>query len=193
MEKDFSLGAGVVINQRGLMLFYLFKYVWDCIGRTVSRPRRRRIRAQHLDVWSRTRVSQQYWAWIRMPCHEPRDFCRVVNGCRQTYTTKTGAERFQSRQRQHQLIAALAVGQSVYFIDHHTFEASECTGRVFVRRQQRQAFGSGKQDIRRIRALPAFMRLGCIAGAVFNANGQAHFGNRCHQVAFDVGCKCFER
>ena len=70
-----------------------------------------------------------------------------------------GAERLQAGQRQHQLVAALAFGQGVDFVDHDALEPFEHARRVFVADQQGKAFGRGQQDMRRVGALAFALRV----------------------------------
>ena len=84
---------------------------------------------------------------------------RVLDRRREAHPPQTGAHRLQPAQREHQLIAALAFGEGVNFIHHHTLQPAKRAMGILVRGQQRQAFRRGQQDMRRIGAL-AFLAAG---------------------------------
>lgn len=62
----------------------------------------------------------------------------VFDGGGQSDAAQVGTERLQPPQRQHQLVATLAFGQRVDFIDDDPFQAFEDMRRVGVAGQQRQ-------------------------------------------------------
>ena len=73
--------------------------------------------------------------------------------------------RRQPRERQHQLIAPLAFGQRVDLVDDHALEAGEGAPRILVGGQESEAFGRGKQDMRRVGALALLARRWRVAGS----------------------------
>jgi hypothetical protein len=78
------------------------------------------------------------------------------------------------------------------FVDHNPLEGLEDFRRVFVGQQEREAFGRGEQDMRRVGALAAALGVGGVAGAIFDADGQACAFDGGAEVAADVGGEGFE-
>jgi hypothetical protein len=70
---------------------------------------------------------------------------------------RPGASVCSRDSAQHQLVAALAFGQRVDLVDDHALQPREDARRVLVGQEQRQAFGRGQQDVRRVGALAALL------------------------------------
>jgi hypothetical protein len=70
-------------------------------------------------------------------------------------TAQPGAKHHEPRPAQHQLIPALAFGEGVDFINHHSFQPGKNARRILIRHQEGKAFGGGQKDMRRVGALAA--------------------------------------
>jgi hypothetical protein len=57
------------------------------------------------------------------------------------------------------------------FVDDHAREPGKDARRILVGGQQRQAFGRGQQDMRRVGALAQALAMRRVAGAVLDADG----------------------
>ena len=193
VKENLGLGAGVVENQRGVVLLDLVQNGGDCVGGPATRPRRGLIRAQHLDVGGRTGVGQQDFTRIRVTRHQVGDCGGVFDGGRQADAFQIGAKRLQAGERQKHLVAAFGFRQCVDFVDDHAFQSAKHARCVIIADQQRQRFRRRQKNIRRIGALPFAPRGACVAGAFVNGDRQAHFFDRRAQVAFDVSGQRFER
>jgi hypothetical protein len=75
----------------------------------------------------------------------------------------------------------------VDLVHHDAGQALEDAGGVLVAQQQRQGFGGGEKDVRRLRALAAAGGLGGVAGAVLDADRKAQLLDGEEEVAADVG------
>ena len=193
VEKNLGLRAGVVKNQRCAVAAHLFQNGGDRVFRPAACPWRIVLGFQHGDIWRRTRIGVEDFARVGVAGHEPRDGVRVVHRGRQPDPPQVRADRLKSRQGQHQLIAALAFGQGVDFVDDDPLQPREHARRVFVGRQQCKAFRCGQQDMRRVGALAFLATGGGVAGAVLDTDRQGHVGNRAFQIAPDIGGKRLER
>ena len=193
VKENFRLRAGVVKDQRGIVFAHLLQHRRDGIGCAAAGPWRGFFGAQHLDVGGRAGVGQQNLAGIGMAGHQMRDGGGVFDRGGQAHAFQIGAEGLQPRQRQHHLIAPLAFGEGVDFVDHHPFQAFEHARRVFVADQQGEAFGRGQQDMRRIGALAFAARGGVSPVRSSMRDRQVHFLHRRGQVALDVCRQRLER
>ena len=111
-------------------------------------------------------------------------------------TDRHGAGRahgLQPRQRQHQLVAAFAFGQSVNLVHHHPLHTLEHARRVFVAGEQRQRLRGRQKNMWRIGALPFLDVLRGVTGAILDPDRQTGLVNRGAQVALDVCGQCLER
>ena len=79
------------------------------------------------------------------------------------------------------------------FINDHALEARKHARRVFVRGEQRQAFGRGQQDMRRVRALAFLLRGRGVACAILDPDIESDFFDRCTQVSLDIRGQRLER
>ena len=189
VKENLGLRAGVVKDERRLVLLDLFQHCGNGIGRAAAGPGRSFFCAQHCDVRGRAGVGQQNFTGIWVPRQQVRDLFRVVDGCGQSDALQVGAERLQTRQRKHQLIAPFAFRQRVDFVDNDPLEPFEGMGRVFIACQKGEALWCGEQDMRRVRALPLFLKVRGVAGTIFDPDIQTHVLDRGSQVAFDVRCQ----
>ena len=73
------------------------------------------------------------------------------------------------------------------FVHHNAAQARKNARGVFVAEQEREAFGRGEQDMRRVGALAAALGIGGVAGAILDPDGQVRAFDRAAQVAADVG------
>ena len=119
VKEDLGLRARVVKDQRGGMLSYFVQHGTDRVFRTAASPGRGLVGGEHRDVWCRAGIGQKDFAGIGVPGEEPRDGFGILHCGRQTHTSQARAQRLQAGQRQHQLIATFAFGQSVNFVDHN--------------------------------------------------------------------------
>ncbi len=193
VKKYFRLRAGVVENERGAVLFDQLQHFGDGVGRAASRPGGRGLNAQHRDVGIGPRISLDDRAGVGMAGQHAGDGSGVVDGRRQPHPAQPGRELLQACQAQHQLAAAFAFRKRVDFIDHHPLQPREHPPGVLVGQEQRQAFRGGQQDMRRIGALAFLARGGRVAGPVFDAQVQAHVGDRPGQVAGNIRRQRLER
>ncbi len=186
VKEEFGLRAGVVENQRGLMLLDQVQHRRDRVFGTTARPRRAFIGHQHGDVRIRPRIGQHNGARVGVARQLAGDGGGVLYGRGQSDAAQPGRHGLHAAQRQHQLVPPLAFGQRVYFIHDDALDTFEHARRILIRHQQCKALGGRQQDVRRVRALPAFLRIARVARAVFDPNGEVHVGNRRAQIAFDI-------
>ena len=81
-------------------------------------------------------------------------------------------QRFEPRQVQRQLVAPFALGQRVNLVRHHPAQPAEDARRVLPAQHQRQGFGGGQQDMRRVRPLAPPGGLPCVARPVLHPDRQ---------------------
>ena len=193
VEKNLGLCPGVVKDQRGFVAFDLFQNRRNRVFGPTPGPGRAFLGDQHRDIGFRPRIGEQDFAGVGVFGEHPGDGTGVFDRRRQPDPAQTGGEGLQAGEGEHQLVAALGFGQSMDFIDDHPLQPGEHPVRILVADQQGQTFRRGQQDMRRIGALAALLGIGGVAGPVLDPDGQAHFGDRCSQVALDVGGKGFER
>ena len=172
------------------MLAHLFEDRGDRIGGAAAGPGGGFFGAQHLDVGGGARIGHEHFAGVGVASHQVGDGGGVFDSGREAHAFQTRAQRLQPGQRQHQLVAAFAFGQRVNLVNHHAFEAPKGAPGVLIGGQQGEAFGRGQQDMRRVGALATAARVRGVAGAVLNADRQAHLLDRAGEVALDV---CRER
>lgn len=73
VEEDLGLRAGVVENQRRLVLAHLLQDRGDRIGGTAAGPRRGLLGAQHLDVGGGAGIGQEHFAGVGVAGHQVGD------------------------------------------------------------------------------------------------------------------------
>ena len=78
-------------------------------------------------------------------------------------------------------------------VEHDALQRREQKRRVVGRQQQRQLFGRGEQDIRRIAPLPLPPRHRRVAGAGLDLDRQTHLGDRRFQIARDIDRERLQR
>ena len=81
VEKDLGLCAGVVENQRGVVLLHLLQHRRDCVFAATPGPRGLFIGHEHLDVGVWPRVGLQDRAWVWMAGELCCDGVWVFDGC----------------------------------------------------------------------------------------------------------------
>ena len=184
VEKDFRLRAGVVKDQRGLVAGDLVQDFRDGVAPAAPRPRGRCGGVEHGDVGVWAGIGGQDLGSRTKIGGEGRG---IFDRRRQADAAQAGREGFQPGECEHQLIAALAFGECVEFVHHDALEARKDARGVFIAEQEREAFGGGEQDMRRVGALAAALGIGGVAGAVLDPDGKVGPFDRAAQVAADVG------
>ena len=89
-----------------------------------------------------------------------------------------GASALQPREAEHQLVAALALGERMDFVDDDPGDPGEDSRRLRVGQHQRQQLRRRQQDVRRVDPLPRPLRRAGVPGPVLDPDGQAHLGQR---------------
>ena len=112
---------------------------------------------------------------------------------RQADAAEIGGEGLQAGEREGQQIAAFFAGEGVDFIDDDGFEASEKGRALRVRQQQAQALRRRQQDLRRADSLARLAVGRGVAGAGFDADGEAHFLDRRQQIALNIDRQGLQR
>jgi hypothetical protein len=92
----------------------------------------------------------------------------------------------QAREAQHQLVAALVLGQGVQLVQDHPAEAAEDLRRLLVGEHQGQRLGRRQQDMRRVGALAGALGRAGVAGPVLDPDLQTQIGYRPGEVTGDV-------
>jgi hypothetical protein len=87
----------------------------------------------------------------------------------------------QAGDLEDELVAAFGFGEGVDFVDDDPLQALENARGVFVAEEEREAFGRGQEDMRRVGALAAALGVGGVAGAILDPDLQAG--------AFDGQCQ----
>ena len=132
-----------------------------------------------------------------LPCalrhQKPRQRFRLGHRRRQPDRAHLGRQPPQPRQAQRQQIAALGGHQRVQFVEHDALQRGKQERRVVGREQQRQLFGRGEQNVRRIAPLPLPPRHRRVAGAGLDLDRQPHLGDRRLQIARDIDRERFQR
>ena len=80
----------------------------------------------------------------------------------------------------------------MHLVDHDPLERGKQFEAVGIAEQQRQAFGRGQQDMRRLLALAALAVRRRIAAACLDPQWQAHFLNRGNEIALHVMRQCLQ-
>ena len=191
VKEQLGLRAGVVKDDGGAVRADRLQYRRDRIAPATARPGRGRQIVQHRNVGG--------GAWIggqdlrALGGQKPRQCRRILDRGREADAAQAGREALQPREAEHQLIAALAVGDGVDLIHDHPLQPGKDPRRILIGQKQREAFRCGQQDLRRIGALAAALALAGVAGAVLNADIQAHFRHRPGQIAPDIRRQRFQR
>ena len=79
------------------------------------------------------------------------------------------------------------------FVEHNAPERAEHVRRIGACEQQRKLLRRGEQNVGWIPALALALGCGCVAGARFEPDSQAHLLDRNFQVARDVDRKRLQR
>ena len=118
---------------------------------------------------------------------------RIVHGGRQPNEATRRRPLCQRRQAEIEQITALVRRDGVDFIDDYAFQIGEEFCGMLGSDEQRQLLGRGQQNVGRGFALSlAFVRWR-IAGASLDLDIEAHFLNRCHQIARHIDGERLER
>jgi hypothetical protein len=81
----------------------------------------------------------------------------------------------------------------MHLIDHHAPHPGKGAGGIVIGQQQRQTFGRGQQDMRRVGALAAALGIAGVAGAILDPDRQPCAFDGGAQVAADVGGQRLQR
>ena len=106
VKEDLGLRAGVVKNERGFVFLDLLQNGRDCVFGTTPGPGRCLFRDQHRNVGIWPGIGLDDLTGVGMAREQMRNRGRVLNRGRQPNPAEAGAKRLQTRQRQHQLVAA---------------------------------------------------------------------------------------
>ena len=120
VKEDLGLRAGVVKDERGAVAAHLRQHLGDGMRRTTAGPGGRRVRLEHGDIRLGPGIGVQHRAGRAARPEKPRQRGRILDRGRETHAAHPGAERLQPRQREHELIAALALGEGVDLVHHNT-------------------------------------------------------------------------
>ena len=124
---------------------------------------------------------------------KPRQRFRLGDRRRQSDAAHLGRQLPQPRQAERQQIAALGGDQRMQFVEHDALQRAEQERRIVGGQQQRQLFGRGQQNIRRIAPLPLPARHRRVAGAGLDLDRQPHLGDRRLQIARDIDRERLQR
>ena len=190
LEQHFGLAAGVDEDQRGLVALDQLVHFAERVARAVAGPRQALPGVEHLDDGRRRTAGDDdvggFAFAVALRHQEPRQRFRLGHRRRQSDRAHLGRQPPQPRQAERQQIAALGGDQRVQFVEHDALQRREQERRVVGGQQQRQLFGRGQQDVRRIAPLPLPPRHRRVAGAGLDLDRQPHLGDRRFQVARDI-------
>ena len=170
VEEDLGLCAGVVEDQRGAMLPDGLQHRGDRVTPAAASPGGGRLDIQHRNIRDRAGIGPHHLGPRPQKARQRR---RILDRRRKPHPPQPRGKALQPRQPKHQLVAAPAFGQGVDLIHHHPTQVGKDPRRVFVTQQQRQTFGRGQQDLRRIGPLPLALGLRGVAAAILDPDRQA--------------------
>ena len=197
LKQHLGLAAGVDEDQRGLVALDQVVDLRQRVARAVAGPGQSLARVEHLDNRRRRTAGDHdvgglaHAAALRH--QKPRQRFRLGDGRRQSDRANLWRQPPQPRQAERQQIAALGGDQRMQLVEHDALERREQKRRVVGRQQQRQLFGRGEQNIRRIAPLPLPPRHRRVAGAGLDLDRQSHLGDRRLQIARDIDRKRLQR
>ncbi len=193
VEEDLGLRAGVVEDERGVVARHLAQDGGDGVAPAAAGPGGRILGVQYRDVGVGAGIGVDYGAGRGMGAQAVGHALRVLDGGREADAAEIRAQGLEARDEQHQLLAALVLGHGVDLVHDDAFEVGEDAGRVLVAQEEREGFGGGQEDVRRVGALALSGGLPGVAGAVLDPDGEGHLGHGGGQVALDVGGQGLER
>ena len=138
VKENLGLRTGVVKDQRGLVLADLLQHRRNGVFGATAGPWRGGVCGQHGNVGGGAGVGQQNLAGVGVAGQRVGNGGGVFDRGGQADAFQIGTQGLQPPQRQHQLVAPLAFGQCVDFIDDNPLEPFEDVRRVGVAGQQRQ-------------------------------------------------------
>ena len=112
---------------------------------------------------------------------------------RQRHPPHPRRDPLQPRHAQRQQIATLLGGEGVDLVDDDRLELGEHREAVGIAEQQRQRFGRGQQNLRRLGPLPRLAVARRIPGARLDPDVEPHLVDRRNQVALHVHRQRLER
>ncbi len=195
LENDFRLCARVDEDDGGARLLDRLVHLGQRVYRHVPAPGQVFARGQ--DVDSRLRPGRAVDArhvGCRLGRFRParpggqprREAFGIAHGRGQADAPAARGEGVKPGEAQGEQVAALGPGECVQLVDHHRLQVGEEAWRIVVGQQQRQGFGRGQQDLRRLAALALAPVLRRIARARFRVDGQVHFRDGRGKVAVNV-------
>ena len=193
MKEDLCLRAGVVKDQRDPVTAHLIQNRRNRVDPAAASPWGKFLGLQHGDVGIGAGIGVKDVARVGVTGQQMRDGRRILDRRGKPDAAHVGAKLLQTRQRQPQLIAALAVRQRMDFVDDDTFETGKGARGILVGTKQREALRRRQQDMRRVGTLPTLARGRRVPGAVLHPDRQVHIGNRGGEVAPDVRRQRLER
>ncbi len=190
LEQHFGLAAGVDEHQRGLVALDQLVHFGHRVAGAVPGPWQALPGVEHLDhgrcgAAGNDDVGGFNFA-VTLRHQKPRQRFRLGDRRRQSDAAHLGRQPPQPRQSQRQQIAALGGDQRMQLVEHDALQRAEQERRIVGGQQQRQLFGRGQQNIRRIAPLPLPARHRRVAGAGLDLDREAHLGDRRLQVARDI-------
>ena len=160
------------------------------VGRGLAGPGRRVLGGEDADVGLGAGVGEEDAGALAEPGGEGR---RVLDGGGEADAAQGGGEGLQAGEAEHELVAALALGERVDLVDDDAGDAGEDARRLLVGEHEGEGLRRGEQDVRRVDALAGALGGAGVAGAVLDADGEVHLGEGRGEVAADVGGERLER
>ena len=190
LEEDLGLRPGVDEDERRPRPADQLHHRRRRIGRRLPGPGRRLLGGEHGHVGLRPRIGEEHPRPLPEPGREPG---RVLDRRRQPDPPHPRRDPVQPREPEHQLVAALALGERMDLVDDHPRHAAEDPRRLLVGQHQCQRLGRRQQDVRRIDPLPRPLRRAGVPGAVLDPDRQPHLRERGPEVPPDVGGERLQR
>ena len=165
------------------------------IAPRMSRPRHAALGQQDRDVGIRAGLAADHRDLVDIAVGgEPGSIAvSIRDRRRQRDAAHPRRDRLQPRHAEREQIATLAGRERVDLVDDDRAEVLEHRDAVGIAQQQRQRFGRGQQDLRRLDPLPRFPIRGRIPGARLDADIDTHLVDRRQQIALHVDRERLQR
>ena len=190
LEEDFGLGAGVDEDEGGAGAADQVHDAAGGVGGGLAGPGGRVVGGEDGDVGLGAGVGEEDARALAEPGGERR---RVLDGGGEADAAEGGGEGLQAGEGEHQLVAALALGQRVDLVDDDAGDAGENARGLLVGEHEGEGFGRGEQDVRRVDALAGALARRRCRRCGPRRGREVHLGEGGGEVAADVGGERLER
>ncbi|MCY1294807.1 hypothetical protein D9M70_441210 [compost metagenome] len=197
LEEQFRLAAGVDEEQGGAVLLDRGVDIGDGVARRVPGPGHVLFRLEDGDLRLGAAFDKHepcVIVRVRLLWRQPAlQVHGIGNRCREPDRLQPRRQPAKPREAEGEQMAALRGDERVQLVEDDVAQVFEEARRLAIGKQQRQLFRRRQQYVGWIELLSLPLGGGRVAGAVFDANRQAHFADRFHQVALDIDGKRLQR